>query len=46
MIFGVCSLVIAASAADAGLTALVQVLSETRDESVQLDILRGMSEAL
>jgi len=42
--FGI--LVAAARAADPAVDSLVQVLSESRDAQLQLDILRGMSEAL
>ena len=44
--FGICSLVIATPAGDEGLNALVQVLNQAADADLQLDILRGMSEAL
>ncbi|HEX7861697.1 MAG TPA: family 16 glycoside hydrolase [Verrucomicrobiae bacterium] len=44
--FGIWHLVMAASAADAGLDSLVKFLDEARDGQVQLDVLRGMSEAL
>jgi putative heme-binding domain-containing protein len=44
--FGIWHLVIAAQAADPAVDALVQVLSETADAQVQLDILRGMTDAL
>jgi putative heme-binding domain-containing protein len=42
--FGI--LVVAAQAADPAVDSLVQVLSESRDAQLQLDILRGMSDAL
>ncbi len=44
--FGIFHLVVAASAADAGLTSLVSVLNDAADPQLQLDILNGMSEAL
>ena len=44
--FGICQLAIAAHAADPAVDALVSVLSEARDAQLQLDILRGMSDAL
>ena len=44
--FGIWSLVIAAHAADPALNSLVQVLNEAADPQLQLDILRGMSDAL
>jgi putative heme-binding domain-containing protein len=43
---GMWSLVLTARAADPAVDALVQVLSEARDPELQLDILRGMSDAL
>ncbi|MGZ8939346.1 MAG: family 16 glycoside hydrolase [Limisphaerales bacterium] len=46
MAFGICHLVIATPAADAGLDALIQVLNGAADPQLQLDILRGMSDAL
>ena len=44
--FGICQLVIAGHAADPAVDALVGVLSEARDAQLQLDVLRGMSDAL
>lgn len=44
--FGIWHLVIAAPAADTGLTSLVQVLNDAADSQLQLDILNGMSDAL
>src|SRR5688572_30179136 len=44
--FGIWHLVISTPAADPGLTALVQVLNDAADPQLQLDILRGMSDAL
>jgi putative heme-binding domain-containing protein len=46
LVFGIWHLVIAAHAADPAVDSLVQVLSESADAQLQLDILRGMSEAL
>jgi putative heme-binding domain-containing protein len=46
LVYGLCHLAVAACAADAGLNALVEVLKETADPQVQLDILNGMSDAL
>jgi putative heme-binding domain-containing protein len=44
--FGIWNLVTAAPAADAGLSSLVQVLNDAADPQLQLDILRGMTDAL
>ena len=43
---GIWSLVVSTHAADPAVDALVQVLSEARDPELQLDILRGMSDAV
>lgn len=46
LVAGVCGVMLSARAADPAVEALVGVLSEARDTQTQLDILRGMSDAL